>query len=91
MTRTCIVDATTGVVENIVEMGVAKQCLMEQRLSYVKGKPTVTQVPRFEEKAPEGKLLVPSDVAQVGDTYKDGKWTLIPLPKVPEWKPEESK
>lgn len=84
MTRTCIINAETGVVENIVDMGVAALAEVEQRVEFVKGKKQITEVPRFVEEAPVGKILVASDVAQVGDVYRKNKWQHVPPVKIPE-------
>jgi hypothetical protein len=83
--RTCIIDKATGKVEAITEMGLPQNVPIEEVVEFdEEGIPSVVKVPRFVEhtKAPEGKLFVPHETANLGDTYKKGKWKLIPLPKV---------
>jgi hypothetical protein len=67
MTRTCIINLSTGLVENIVEMGMQP--------------PAANVVEHIE--APQGYLYVASDTARIAATYANGVFTdPPPLPAV---------
>lgn len=68
MTRTCIVNLGTGLVENVVEMGHPLQ--------------TPNAVEHTEP--PQGYLFVASDTGQIGATYANGTFTApTPAPSAP--------
>lgn len=82
MTRTCLINNTTGLVENIVDMGIAPASDTFAVLTQIQNEQgeaavAVTNVPKYVEAtaAPAGYSYVASDTAQIGWSYANGQFT----------------